>query len=234
MKSKKFNISIIIFLACIFQACAGPYHGPDKQFSDGLQGAATGAGTGAVVGLHVGAGTGPGALVGAGLGAIAGSIKGFTKDQAEENLLALAAATSQEREVSYAQEVLTQHYKRRLELHPTRDIFPAELFFSGDDVKLRPSAGAIVKELVRLNKHRLSWSRLAIVSYVKSKDKESDYAKHLTLERARNLGDLFTRYGLEPRRIVARGVITKAPVLIDPHDSPFRYAQAIELVPLDR
>ncbi|MDC0357637.1 OmpA family protein [Oligoflexia bacterium] len=214
--------------------CAGPYPGPDKQAAGGLQGATAGAGAGAITGFQVGAGTGPGALVGASVGAIAGGVKGYTRDQAEESLLDLAAGTRHERQVGYAHEVLSDHYKRRLELHPTRDIFPADLFFAGDDVKLRSSARGLVRELARLNKQRLAWSRLVIAAYVKATDKDSTFAKHLAEERARELSDYFIRFGIEPRRIVARAVVVEEPILIDPHDDPARYCQAIELIPLDR
>ena len=110
--------------------------GPDKQAFGTLQGAATGAGAGAVTGFQIGAPTGAGALVGAGFGAVAGGIQGIMQDQSEEQLLALSTQTRRERERAMVHEVLREQYARRLELHPTRDLFPADLFFSGDDVSL--------------------------------------------------------------------------------------------------
>lgn len=196
--------------------------------------AALGAGSGAIMGLQFGAGTGPGVAVGAGFGAVAGAIQGMIQDLEEENLARLAARTRHEREVAYAQEVLLDHYKRRLELHPTRDIYPADLFFMGDEVKLKPEAREIVRQIAALNKKRLPWSRLMIASYSKVRGENSPYAERLTDQRARAIGDLFVSVGIEPRRIEAKGLAIDAPVLIDPNDDPERYSQAIEFIPLDR
>ncbi len=215
--------------------CVGPTHGPDKQFEGLATGAATGAGAGAITGAQLGAATtGPGALVGAGLGAAVGAIQGYVQDQHEESLLRLSADSRLEREISFAHEALNEHYKRRAELHPTRDIFPSDLFFRGDEVNVRRSAKPIIRELAKLNKDRTSWSRFVITSYVKSSDEESSYAHHLAESRAKNLGDLFVRYGIEPRRIVARGVLMSEAILHDPDDRKSRYNQAIELAPVDR
>ncbi len=167
-------------IAFSLSACStAPYPGPDKQGAGEIAGAATGAGAGAVTGFQLGVGTGPGAFVGAGLGAVAGGIQGFANDQQEESLLALSAQTQGQREVAMVHEVLNDHYRRRMELHPTRDIFPADLFFDGDNVKLRPEARGLVKELAHMNKGRLSWSRLAVTSYVRASDGKSFFAKHL-------------------------------------------------------
>ena len=85
-----------------------------------------------------------------------------------------------------------------------------------------------------MNKDRLSWSRLVVQAYVKSPDAESAYAKQLAEGRAREIFDWLVQAGIEPRRIVARGVVVPEPVLVDPADDPLRYAQAVELIPLDR
>ena len=224
-------LSVIISLS----ACSTkPYPGPDKQGAGEISGAATGAGAGAVTGFQLGVGAGPGAFVGAGLGAVAGGIQGFANDQQEENLLSLSAQTHRERETAMVHEVLNDHYRRRMELHPTRDIFPADLFFDGDNVRLRPEARALVKALAHMNKERLPWSRLAVTSYVRASDNKSFFAKHLAEKRAREICDYMIRGGLEPRRLVPRAVIIEAPVLIDPDDAPGRYNQAVELIPLDR
>ena len=222
-------------LSIVLVGCTkGPTPGPDKQFESSLLGAATAAGAGAVTGAQFAAGSGPGALVGAGVGFVAGGIHGAMEDMAEENMLQLAAQTKVEREVSIAHEILNDHYRRRIELHPTRDIYPADLFFLGDESLLRPEADALVREIAKLNKVRLPWSRLVVASYVKSVDKESEFAYRLAERRSREIGDSLVRAGIEPRRIEARGVLISAPVLIDPDDDPARYNQAVEIIPVDR
>jgi outer membrane protein OmpA-like peptidoglycan-associated protein len=230
MRYIAFLLVVLELIACSTK----PYPGPDKQGAGEVSGAVTGAGAGAVTGFHLGVGAGPAAFVGAGIGAVAGGIQGFATDQQEENLLALSAQTQAEREVAMVHEVLNDHYRRRMELHPTRDIFPADLFFDGDNVKLRPEARALVRELAHLNKERLPWSRLAVTSYVRASDDKSFYAKHLAEKRAREICDYMIRGGLEPRRLVPRAVIIDAPILVDPDDAPGRYNQAVELIPLDR
>ncbi|MCB0336577.1 MAG: hypothetical protein KDD62_09730, partial [Bdellovibrionales bacterium] len=150
-----------------------------------------------------------------------------------EHLLAMMQDTAGERARAHAHELLADHYKRRMELHPTRDIFPAEVFFFADEVKLRPDAEKLVEELAKLNITRFPWSRFAVISYVRSKDAQSAYAKRLALERARNLSESFVRAGLDPRRIEARGVVVDSPLVYDPHDNKDRYSQAVELTPLD-
>lgn len=222
-----------LLLAFSITGCVGPQPGPDKQGEGMLTGAVYGAGAGAITGAQLASATGPGALAGAGFGAVVGSIRGFAQDQFEDELMSLSEATRREREVAFAQEVLADHYERRKELHPTRDLFPADLFFRSDGVTLRPTANAIIRELVKIHIERSGWSRFVIASYVKSSDPKSKYAMHLAERRAEALGAAFTQYGFEPRRIQARGVIVKAPVLIDPLDNPRRYNAAIELIPVD-
>lgn len=232
---KNLGIFIPFFSLMFFSACSSqPIHGPDKQFAGGLSGAVTGAGAGAVTGFHLGAGTGPGALAGAGIGAVAGGIQGAVEDSLEEELLKTSAGLRKEREVVVAHEILQDHYRRRLELHPTRDIYPAEYFFEADQVKVRPGAHTLISEIAKLNKERFPWSRLVIAVYVKSDDVKSEYAQHLAERRARELGNLFISSGIEARRISTRAVIVPAPVLIDPLDRPDRYNQAVELIPVDR
>lgn len=210
------------------------HHGPDKQSNSMMKGVVVGAGTGAVTGFQLSSGTGPGAAVGAGFGAVMGGIHGFVQDIQEEAILALRSKTQRERHIAYAHSILTDHFRRRMELHPTRDIFAADLFFESDQVRLRDEACALVEELAWLNKNRYPWSRLVIAIYVKSTDPDSEYARHLAFERSKELGDYFIRAGIEPRRITTRAVIVEEPVLIDPADRSDRYAQAIELIPIDR
>lgn len=254
-----------LFLACLLlvglSGCSNndslmdPRPGPDKQGLGLIHGAATGAGSGAVTGFQIGAGTGPGALVGAGLGAIAGSIKGIGQDLAEEELLVMAAQSRAERTRAVVHEQLHDHYKRRLELHPGRDIFPADMFFFGDEVSLRPDAVPLVRELAQMNKDRLPYSRLYVVVYSKvnpgvggatgiveeqqveegeKRAVRSTYAEHLTTMRSREIVNYLVQSGLEPRRLVARGILVDKPVLIDPLDDPLRYNQAVEIIALDR
>ncbi len=230
MRAQTYFASLLLVLC----ACTGPYPGPDKQGAGTLRGAATGAGAGAVAGFQLGAGTGPGAVVGAGVGAVAGGISGAVQDNLEESMMAIAAQTRKQREVSYAQDMLAEHLQRRLELHPTRDIFPADIFFNGGESKLRKSAEGLLKEIVRLNKNRLPWSRLAVASYVKSSEPESHYAHSLAADRALAISNFMIRAVVEPRRLVSRAVVLNEPLLIDPSDDPLRYNQAIELIPLDR
>lgn len=228
------SVSSILVIKLLLIGCVGPTEGPDKQFQGELSGAALGAGAGAVTGFQVGASTGPGALVGAGFGAAAGAIQGFIQDQTEEDLLALAAETNSAKQRAIAHEILSEHYKRRLELHPTRDIYPADLFFYADSVKLRRCAIPLLSEIARMNKERLSWSRVRVVVYNKSKEGDSSYASHLALKRSRAIVNQLARNGIEGRRLEAKGVIVEAPILVDPGDNPSRYSQAVEIVPLDR
>lgn len=223
-------ISLFLLTGCFHEL----YPGPDKRFLSMSSGAITGAGAGAVAGFHLSSATGPGALVGAGFGAVAGSLHGFVHDLHEETLLTLQSETRRERQVARAHELLAEHYKRRMELHPTRDIFPADLFFEADEAKLRPEACPLVEELARLNKNRFPWSRLVIANYIRTSDPRSTYAEHLAIERVKELSNHFVKAGIEPRRITTRAVIVPDVILVDPADRSDRYAQAIELIPIDR
>ena len=223
-------IALICSLGCTRKAVSGP----DKQFSEMISGAATGAGAGAVTGFQIGAASGPGAAVGAGIGAISGAIQGASGDLTEDQQIELKQKTFETRQIVQAQQILQEHYKVRAELFPTRDIFPADLFFYGDEVKLRPEAKWLVSEIARMNKTRLAYSRLVIAVYAKSKEPESPYALHLTERRSRELVDAFVKSGLEPRRLSTRPEVISEPLLIDPHDKPERYNQAVEFIAIDR
>ena len=226
--------ALLIGLPTLWGCNPQPLPGPDKQVTSAFRGAATGAGAGAVIGAQVAAAAGPGAAVGAGLGAVAGGIEGFLDDQQEEVALQIQHDTAVERQRALAHEIIRDHFKKRLELHPTRDIFPADIFFYGDESKLKPSATMLVRELGRLNKERLPWSRLVVVAYAMAQDGKSEYAQGLADRRAREICDHMTHYGIEPRRLAARGVVLPEPILIDPSDRPERYAQAVELIAVDR
>ena len=237
---KNFSATKRLVLPALFLASLGcshsatPVPGPDKQFSGTAQGALTGAGAGAATGFQVAAGTGPGALVGAGLGAIAGGIQGVMEDSAEESMLGIQSQTAAERQRAEVQGILQEHFKKRLKLHPTRDIYPADLFFQGDASKISRKGEAIVQELALMNKNRLPWSRLVVATYVKSAGETNSFAEHLAKRRAIQLGDAFIKYGIEPRRIETRPIIMSAPVLIDPDERPSRYNQAVEFIAVDQ
>jgi osmotically inducible lipoprotein OsmB len=214
--------------------CAPPQPGPDRQFEGMASGAVLGAGAGAVTGFQVSAGAGPGAAVGAGFGAVAGAISGAVQDSEEDRVAALARGTQKERERSTVHQILQDHYQKRIELHPTRDIYPADLFFVGDEVRLCRMGVALINEIAIINKQRTPSSRIAVAIYVKSKDPESDFARYLAEERARNFADQLERGGVNPRRIETRPMVVNAPVLIDPLDDPDRYSQSVELILLDK
>lgn len=231
---KPIAIIFLVALASCAPSNSQLIPGPDKQFSGQVQGALTGAGAGAATGFQVAAGTGPGALVGAGFGALAGGIHGALEDAHEETMIQLAAETLHQRRRADAQAVIENFYKKRLAMHPTRDIYPADLFFTADTAHLSQRGRMIVEELARLNKTRLPWSRFVIATYVKSADESSEFANYLAKKRAIELGDAFIKSGIEARRVETRPIVTNVPVLIDPEDKPLRYAQAVELIPADR
>jgi hypothetical protein len=193
-----------------------------------------GAGAGAITGAQLSAGAGPGVAVGAGFGAVVGLIQGAMADSSENIDRKLAGELKREKKRSFAQEVLAEHYKRRMAIHPARDIFPADIFFSGDSVKMCPSGVSVVEEIARMNEFRLPYSRLIIASYAKAVKPDSGYAEHLTEERAKEFVNQMVRAGIEPRRLETRVIVVDAPVLIDPFDSPTRYNQAIEIIPIDK
>ena len=228
---------LIIVSMCLLGACRySP--GPDKQGGGMIQGAATGAITGATTAVQFTSPTGPGAAVGAGIGAVAGALQGAAADAMEEEQERLGLLIKEEKNLSHAHALLAEHYQRRLELHPTRDIYPADYFFFGDETKLRQEARALVDEIARLNINRLPWSRLVITSYVrvKSKDKKeaTEYAYYLGEKRVKALANQLIHSGVEPRRIESRSMVIEAPILLDPHDDPLRYNQAVEITPVDR
>jgi len=226
---------IFFILLILLSACSRSMQpGPDKQGEAMVRGALSGAGSGAITGFQVSSAAGPGALIGAGFGAVAGSIQGAMHDQAEQQLLQTREEIRREREIAYAQGVLNNHHLRRSRLHPTRDIFPADIFFAADESTLRGGAAPLIKELGALTKGRLPWSRLVVASYVRSNDPEAAYALELASRRAEAISDQFVQYGITPRRIEPRAVIIDQPLVVDPMDDPFRYNQAIEFIMLDR
>ncbi len=213
--------------------CVAATRGPDKQFEEGTKGAAMGAVSGAVTGFQVASATGPGAVIGAGIGFAAGSLRGAGHDQLEEELLDLQDVRESAAEQAFVQEVLTDQIARRIELHPGREIYPADIFFISDSAKMKRSGYAIIKELARRYKEKAPTSRLAITSYIRASDKSSSFARHITEKRARAIVTAFVRAGVEQRRMVAKAVIMQKTLLFDPDDAPDRYNQAIEIIKLD-
>ena len=210
-----------------------PVPGPDKQSAGTWYGAAIGAGSGAVIGAQLIAATGPGAFVGAGFGAVFGMFHGLGVDMLEEDQLRRLDEEQKTRELAWAQHVLAEQYQRRLELHPHRDIFPADLFFEGDSVMLRPGADVLVRELGKMTHQRMPWSRIMVASYATARDQGSEYAKFITQRRAQQIAIHFAKAGVEPRRILVRGQTIPEPILLDPNDSPDRYRQVVEIMPID-
>lgn len=210
-----------------------PQPGPDKQGAGFVQGALTGAGSGAIYGAQVSAGSGPGALVGAGMGALWGMGSGLGLDLVEEGTLKQQKELQCARNKAWVQEVLAEHYARRLELHPNRDIFPADLFFQRDSFKLKGNGQLLARELAVLTKQRMPWSRIVIASYVTARSAESTYAEFISRKRAEELATEFIHQGVEPRRVLVQPRTLSGPILIDPDDNPERYNQAIEILALD-
>jgi outer membrane protein OmpA-like peptidoglycan-associated protein len=223
-------IHLLVLTSCTAHA---PVSGPDKQGGGLLEGSITGAGAGAITGMHVAAATGPGAAIGAGLGALLGSIRGAALDVQEESLLNIHAQTEAEQSRIGAQRLLQHHYERRLSVHPGRDIYPADYFFGSGDTAVCSSGEAVINELAQLLKDRLPWSRVGIMVYSVSSDKQAPYAQHLSEERALTCVNALVKRGLEPRRFVAQAKVVAAPVVIDPLDHPNRFNEAVEIILMD-
>lgn len=228
---------VALILTLLLAGCSpfsqSPQVGPDKQGAGTLYGAAVGAGTGAVTGAQLGAAAGPAAWVGAGLGSVFGMLQGIGIDILEDEDMRRADEERCARETTWAQEVLAEHYSRRLQLHPNRDIFPADLFFDRDGTTLRGGADALIRELTVLTKQRMPWSRIMIASYMSSSDSQSSFADSINQRRAEEIALAFVKNGFEPRRLAVQGVTIDGPLVLDPDDSPSRYRQAIEIIPLD-
>lgn len=224
-----------------------PIAGPDRQGAGALQGAASGALTGASIGVQAGAAAGPAGALGAGLGAIAGAIQGASLDAVEDRQIQVSRMLETEEARTRVQQILTRHYGDRARLHPGRDLFAADIFFKGDESRLSDTGKHLIDEIAKLNKERMPWSRLVVASYVKGegRDKRSEEAEggrpsrdswslKLAERRAEQIVNRLIKGGLEPRRLLARGVIVDAPVLIEPESLPGRYNQALEFIMVDR
>lgn len=225
---------VLTLAGCFSAVPPSPTPGPDKQAVGTWYGAALGAGSGAVTGAEVSAATGPGAVIGAGFGAVFGMVSGLGVDMLEEDQLRREDELQTAREQAWAHEVLSEQYAKRLELHPDRNIFPADLFFEGDSAEFRPGANVLIDQIAYLASESTPWSRIAIASYVTSSEPESGYAEFITRKRADRIAQQFVLAGVEPRRVVTQPVTVPEPVVLDPYDRPGRYRQAIEFIALDR
>ncbi len=218
----------------LFTSCASkPVPGPDKQGAGTLSGAAMGAGSGAVIGAQLTAGTGPGAAVGAGMGAIFGALHGIATDLLEDEEILQMEEVERLKVQAWVQETLAEHYDRRLAVFPGREIFPADVFFEADNSLMSSRARVLAREIGKRAKGEMPWSRILITSYSTSSDPESTYAKRINEQRVQELALQFVKAGMEPRRISTRTVTLSSPLVLDPNDSPGRYRQAIEFLPLD-
>lgn len=234
---KIITFSCFLFLALFFSGCSNLsgelIPGPDKQAVGTIYGAAVGAGSGAVIGNNLTAATGPGALIGAGAGAVIGMLKGIGVDFLEEDDIRRKREQKILTETSWAQGVLAEHYERRLELHPNRDIFPADVFFESDSVEVRDESRLLLWHLAKLTKNRMPWSRIIVTAYATTSQPGNTYSQFLTEERAKEIATYLVRGGLQAKRVSYRAVTLQNPILIDPDDSASRYRQAIEIIPLD-
>jgi outer membrane protein OmpA-like peptidoglycan-associated protein len=228
--------AVCLVLAHVLAGCSSkPVYGPDKMFSGTAVGAMEGAGAGAVMGFQMGAATGPGAAIGAGFGAAAGAIQGVLRDSTEELEMETSKTLALEARRSTAQRILAEHYRRRMAIHPSRDIYPADMFFTGDSANVCARGASVLEEVARLNKQRLPYSRLIVAAYAKSNGGEdSSYIQHLTDKRSRAVVNQLIKAGIEPRRLETRSVIMDAPLVIDPQSDPTRFNQAIEIIPIDK
>jgi outer membrane protein OmpA-like peptidoglycan-associated protein len=161
-------------------------------------------------------------------------VRGAVQDAQEEEELRLARAIEQAEQRSAAQHLIAEYYNKRIQWHPARDLFPADVFFEEDKVVLSDSGKAIVDELGIMNKERFPWSRFGVVVYVKSNRKDSTYATYIAEHRALEIVNRLIRAGLEPRRVEAHGKIVSEEVFRDPDEVGQRYAQAVEFIPLDK
>lgn len=210
-----------------------PVPGPDKQAVGTYGGAALGAVSGGVIEKQLYGSITQGSFIGAAFGAIYGLFSGLGVDLLEEDALRRFDELRKAREMAWVQEVLAEHYARRLELHPNRDIFPADWFFETDHSELRPEAVVLAQEVGKLAQRRAPWSRIVITAYVTTPSHDSTYAQYLSKKRAQEIALQFIRAGVEPRRVLTESLTIDQPILIDPEDHPDRYRQAIEIVAVD-
>ncbi len=241
---KKINISprrvkicFLFLLTFVFlHSCSSstkPVSGPDKQGLGLITGGLLGAGSGMITGAQLSAPSGPGVVIGAAFGAVWGSLHGLGMDLLEEEELRLLYEVDRLQEDIWVQNVLISHYERKTEIHPERDIFPADEFFVGDNVNISAGGKLIARAIAKRYMLQSSSSRVLITSYQTSHGKDSFYSSYLGKRRAQAIAREFVIAGLEPRRFVLKSVHLRSPLVYDPYDSPNRYDQAVEFSLLD-
>lgn len=228
---------VVILLTLFMEGCSPfstePRPGPDKQSEGTITGAATGAGSGAIIGAQAAAAAGPGAWIGAGFGAIFGLLSGLGLDLVEEDQIRREEQIKRAREIVWSQEMLAEHYSRRLELHPNRDIYPIDWFFDRDSSKLKPGATLLLEAITQMNMQRMPWSRIVVACYTTARDPHARYPQYITKKRSEIIAQEMVNLGIEPRRLYTKSYVMSEPILIDPNDSAYRYRQAVEFIPLD-
>jgi hypothetical protein len=227
----KFFVVLLILVSCADYS--KPIPGRDKMGAGLLSGAAFGAGSGAITGAQFTASTGPGIWIGMGFGAVWGGLQGLGLDILEEEDLRIIYQVINTSDEVWAQYAILEHYDLKNDLHPGRDIFPADLFFAGSGTKLTEKGEAIAKVFVESLVCTRPSSRIEITVYNVSKDIKSSYSSFLGRKRADSLARILVDSGIEPRRLVTRSIILDNPLVIDPFDSPDRYYQALEFALLD-
>jgi len=233
-KMKRILSAIIITL--LLPGCADyskPIPGRDKQGAGLVSGALMGAGSGIITGAQFGASVGPGAFIGMGFGALWGSLQGLGLDLLEDEDFRILLEVAKTDDEVLAQYTLLEHIEIKSELHPGRDIFPADIFFENGDVKLSRNGAAVARLVTGILSRRSPSSRLEITSYIVSRDKKSTYAKFLGKKRNNAIGITLVGAGIEPRRLVFKTVVVDNPIVIDKYDSRNRYAQALEFALMD-
>ena len=122
MKLKK--IKLYFVTAILFSSCSpfttDPVPGPDKQGVGTYAGAGLGAGAGAVIGNQLASGATSGAWIGSAFGAVYGMFQGIGIDILEEDQIKRMIEEQRLQELAWAQQMLAQHYARRLELQSKR------------------------------------------------------------------------------------------------------------------
>lgn len=238
MRGMKFYLcNVMFFLSCMFLiSCADysrPVPGRDKQGAGLLSGAIMGAGSGMITGGQFAASVGPGAFIGMGFGALWGSLYGLGLDVLEEEDLYILSQVAKTDDEVTAQYVLLEHFELKAELHPGRDIFPADVFFNNDETELSRSGNAVAQLFSGMLAKRNPASRIEIIAYQVSKDKTSSYAQYLGKKRTLAIGNALVRAGIEPRRLVFKSIILDNPIVHDRYDKAERYFQAVEFALLD-
>ncbi len=227
---------LLIPFALFFSACSGstkPIAGPDKQGLGLITGGLLGAGSGMITGAQLSAPSGPGVVIGALFGAVWGSLHGLGIDLIEEEELRLLEEVDRLHEDIWVQNVLLMHYEKKNEIHPDRDIFPADEFFIGDRVQVSRSGKLLARAIARKYMMANPSSRVLITSYQASHGEDSFYSSYLGKRRAQAIAREFVSAGLEPRRFVLKSVRLGSPLVDDPYDIPARYTQAVEFSLLD-